>query len=179
MPMPSNEVRHNLLPHELMGRYVARYSAVFVFYTRKTYSRIGTPTGGRDLNSELPSYIATELRSTIGERRSSLVAHRCRTPIMLILLIIKRYAHSAGPGQGLWGHGGRLPQVPVHGSKTKHKRGRIPSHRASQKLSTGCFGGKFNFLSPICDSTAFYNGIQKRPNTEPQGVPEALDRMFR
>ena len=29
---------------------MARYSAVFVFYTRKSHSRIGTPTGGRELN---------------------------------------------------------------------------------------------------------------------------------
>ena len=42
----------------------------------------------------------------------------------------------------------------------------------SQKLWVGCFGSKFNFLSPICDSTTFYNGTQKRLNTEPQGVPE-------
>ena len=50
--------------------------------------------------------------------------------------------------------------------------------------------GETNFLSvalpenvllplPICHSTTFYDETQKRLNTEPQGVPEALDRCFR
>ena len=34
-------------------------------------------------------------------------------------------------------------------STMKYKNGRIPSHRASQKLSIGSFGSKFNSLPPV------------------------------
>ena len=39
----------------------------------------------------------------------------------------------------------------------EHKSGRIPSHRASQKLSIGSFGGKFNFLPLVGVPARFYD----------------------
>ena len=64
-------------------------------------------------------------------------------------------------------------------STMEHKHGRIRSHRASQKLSIGGFSIKPKSLSPNPVSMTFYNGGQKRPNTERQGVPETVDRSVR
>ena len=60
----------------------------------------------------------------------------------------------------------------------EHKQGRIPSHKASQKLSIDCFGSKLD-PSSICDYTTGHSQTQKRPNTDPEGVPEVFDWKFR
>ena len=63
-----------------------------------------------------------------------------------------------------------------------HHYGRIPSHRAPQKLSIGSFCMKLRALPYGGIGTRFYGILRQetplRPNTEPQGVPEALDRFF-
>ena len=52
----------------------------------------------------------------------------------------------------------------------------------SQKLSTVLLDSKFNFLQTVGVPARLYefqNETQKRPNTEPPGVPEALDGTVR
>ena len=47
----------------------------------------------------------------------------------------------------------------------EHKNGRIPSHRASQKLSIGAFGIKFNPLSFGVAKSRFYDILQWNTKT--------------
>ena len=62
-------------------------------------------------------------------------------------------------------------------STIKHKNVRIPSHRASQKLSTARFDSKFNFLSFGSVDARFYENLRKSTTPElnipnhPQATP--------
>ena len=59
----------------------------------------------------------------------------------------------------------------------KHKYGRVPSHRASQRLSRAWSGRKLRGASYDGIAVRFYEIL--RYNTEPQGIPDALAGMVR
>ena len=61
----------------------------------------------------------------------------------------------------------------------KHKNVRIPSHRASQKLSRRSFGSKLNFVVSILYFYMDFHGfpwiyIQRRLNIEPQDMKSSI-----
>ena len=65
------------------------------------------------------------------------------------------------------------------GPKVKRKSGRTHSHRVPQKFSRRSFGSKFNFTMWVSEDRRCQSITEKRPNTEPQGIQEALATIIR